>query len=189
MRPAGAVVVAAALAACSSAETPQQMQARIEKESAAFQQAVKAIESRWEGYIAAGHADSIAGLFTEKGREIPPNAPTAVGRAAVEALEASQMVGLETKVAITSEGALANGPIGVEHGTYGFEAKAKKGAPKGTPASLADHGSYLAHWHNVNGAWLIADLAYNSSWTAVPPKPAPARKAAAPAKKATTRKR
>ncbi|MSR07806.1 MAG: nuclear transport factor 2 family protein [Gemmatimonadetes bacterium] len=181
------LVALAALTACNSAETPQQAEARIEQESAAFQTAIKGIESRWEGFYAAGQPDSIANLFTEDGRDMPPNGPIHIGRAAIAADQASQAKAFDTKVAITSEGAWANGPIGIDRGTYGFEGKVKKGAPKGTPASIADHGTYLAHWHNVNGTWQVAALAYTSSWTATPPKPAPVKKA--PAKKPTTRRR
>ena len=192
----------AALAGCGSArETPEQAEARIAQESAAFKTALKGIENRWEAFSAAGQGDSIASLFMEDGRNNPPNEPAQVGRAAIAKAEAAQN-GLYTfSLSILSEDAAANGPIGVEHGTYGVEGKVKKGAPKGVPAKFSDHGNYLIHWHNVNGTWQVADLVFTSSQTTpmgaaimaavkkATPRPT-AKPAAKPAaRKPTTRRR
>jgi len=171
--------------ACAAApETPEQAQARIDQESAAFKAAIKGIESRWELAYANNQPDSIAVLFAERAQILGPNSPVVTGRAAIAADEANQMKAYDFTLGITSEQAIANGPIGIERGSYGVTGKAKKTAPKGTPPTMADHGSYLIHWHLVNGTWQVADLAFTSSWTATPPKPAPT-----PVKRTTTRRR
>ena len=118
----GAVV--ALLAACQTQETPQQMQARMSKESDAFRQAIAGTAKRWEGWIAAGQADSIASVFMEQGREMPPNAPAAVGRASIRQFEAQNAAMLDGKLTIKTEEALANGPLGIERGSFSFEGKA-----------------------------------------------------------------
>jgi len=175
------------LFACQPRETPQRAQDRMAKESDAFKQAIASIERRYEAWVAAGQADSIAATFTDQGREMPPGEPSVVGRAAIGKYEAQSASMLESKLTLRSEAAAASGPIGIERGAYIFEGKAKKGAPKGTPASFRDEGKYLVHWENVNGEWQIADQIWNSNapphamTAAAKPKPA--------AKKPTSKKK
>ena len=183
---AGAVV--ALLAACQTQETPQQMQARMGKESDAFKQAIAGTAKRWEGWIAAGQADSIASIFTEQGREMPPNAPAAVGRAGIRQFEAQNAAMVDGKLTLKIEEAIANGPLGVERGSFTFEGKAKPGAPKGMPATVSDEGKYLIHWHNVNGQWRVAELIWNSNKPMMMPPPAPVQKPAAAGKRAARKK-
>lgn len=151
----------ALLVACQSHETPQQAQARMEKESQAFTTAAASTAKRYAAWVAAGQADSIAAIFTEQGREMPPNEPAVVGRAAIKGYEARNAATFASKLAIRGESYMASGPLGVERGTYTFEGKAKPGAPKGVPPMITDEGKYLIHWHNVNGQWQIADMIWN----------------------------
>lgn len=185
------LVAIAALTACASPETPQQTQARIEQESAALKTIAGAIETRWEAFAAAGQADSIAGLFAENGRELPPNEPAVVGRAAIAKYEAQSISAFDGRLAIISGNVVANGPIGIESGTWGFEGKAKKGAPSGTPAKYIDGGNYVVHWHNNGGNWQIAELIHTTKQPTVmmAAMQAAAKKAAAAKKPATTRRR
>lgn len=161
------------LAACQPAETPQQMQARMDQESAAFKAAIEPLARRWEAWEAAGQADSFATAFTDGGREMPPNGPALVGAEAIRAYHA-QMASMGTFTSqITTETAVANGPLGVDRGKYRFTFKPNKGMENmGVPA--ADSGKYLVHWHQVDGSWKIADLIYNSDLPL--PTPAPARR-------------
>jgi len=184
---AGAVV--ALLAACQTQETPQQMQARMSKESDAFKQAIAGSARRWEGWIAAGQADSIANVFMEQGREMPPNAPAAVGRASIRQFEAQNAAMFDGKLTIKTEEALANGPLGIERGSFTFEGKAKPGAPKGMPATVSDEGKYLIHWHNVNGQWRVAELIWNSNKPMMMAPPAAQQKPAASRAKKTPRRK
>jgi ketosteroid isomerase-like protein len=165
----------ALLVACQAAETPQQAQARMEKESQAFTAAATATAKRYASWVAAGQADSIAGIFTEQGREMPPNEPAVVGRAAIKTYEARNAATFASKLAIRGESYMASGPLGVERGSYTFEGKAKPGAPKGVPSMINDEGKYLIHWHHVNGQWQIADMIWNGNrpmMTAAPKKSA-----------------
>jgi len=74
---------------------------------------------------------------------------------------------------ITQESVMANGPLGVDRGTYTFTFTPNKGMENmGVPP--ADTGKYLVHWHKVNGTWQIAELIYNSDLPL--PAPAPARR-------------
>jgi ketosteroid isomerase-like protein len=162
-------LAAALLAGCQSHETSQG--------GDALKAAVSPIAGRWEGWMAAGQADSIANVFTEQGREMPPNMPAVVGRVAIKAYEARNAAMFAAKLTIRPESFAASGPLGVERGSYTFEGKAKAGAPKGTPAAVSDEGKYLIHWSNVDGHWQVAELIWN------PNRPPMMGHAAAPAKK------
>ncbi len=177
---------AALLVACSSHESPKQAQARMEKETEAFTAAASATMKRFQGWLVAGHADSIASIFTEQGREMPPNQPAVIGRPAIKVYESQHGAMMTAKLTLRGESYMASGPLGVERGTYTFEGKAIPGAPKGTPASVHDEGKYLIHWHHVNGQWQVADMIWNSSRSMSPPAAA-TKKTAAPAKKSTSK--
>jgi hypothetical protein len=181
---------AALLVACSSHETPQQAQARMEKESQAFTAAASSTAKRYASWVGAGQADSIASIFTEQGREMPPNEPAVVGRVAIEVFEARNAATFASKLVIRGESYMASGPLGVERGSYTFVGKAKPRAPKGTPAMVNDEGKYLIHWHNVSGQWKMADMMWNSNRSIMPaPSSSKPKPAAHPAKKGTKKKK
>jgi ketosteroid isomerase-like protein len=152
------------------AETPQQAQARMDQETAGAKQAIATVERNYERYSNEGKADSIATLYTEQGRAMQPNGPALSGREAIRANEAQNMALFDSKLKITSENVVANGPIAIESGTYSFQATPKKDAPAGT-SPLNENGKFLTHWQQVNGQWLIAELAWNSNQPL--PEPAP----------------
>jgi ketosteroid isomerase-like protein len=177
MRTYGLLAVAAivGLAGCQPAETPQQMQARMDKETAAFKQYSTALEKRWEAWEANDQPDSIASIFTEDGRDMRPNAPAAVGRKAIRDADAQELGMGKFTLRITQESATANGPLAVDAGTYSFTFVPNKGMENmGVPP--ADTGKYLAHWQNVNGTWQVAALAYSSNRPLPMPTKAPAAK-------------
>ena len=177
------------LAACKAQESPKRAQARMEKETEAFTAAVSAISKRYQGWFAAGQADSIASMFTEQGREMPPNAPAVIGRPAIKVYEAKNAATFASKLVLRGESYMASGPLGIERGSFTFDAKAKPGAPKGVPPTIHDEGKYLIHWHHVNGQWQVADLIWNSSRSMAAASSATKKPAAKPAAKSTTTKK
>jgi len=187
MRKATWLSAAVLLTACQPHETPQQMQARMEKETEGFRTAAVAVAKRWEGYVTSSQGDSIATLFTEQGREMPPNEPAVVGRAAIARYETANDAVFAGKLAIAGEEYMANGPLAIERGSFTFSGKAKSGAPKGTPASVTDEGKYLIHWHNVNGQWQIAEVIWNSNKPLMMAAPAAAAKKPAAHPKTTAK--
>ena len=185
---------AALLVACQSHETPQQAQARMEKESEAFTAVAAPTARRYASWVAAGQADSIASIFTEQGREMPPNEPAVVGRAAIKVYEARNAATMAAKLTIRGESYMASGPLGIERGSYHFDGTAKPGAPRGMPSTVSDDGKYLIHWHNVNGQWLMADMMWNSNHSMMGAatsgkKKAATHNAAKPASKTKTKKK
>ncbi|MBI4420528.1 MAG: hypothetical protein HY560_06850 [Gemmatimonadetes bacterium] len=156
------VVAAASLAGCQVGESPQQMQARMDRESAAFRTTLEGMQRSYERWEAAGQVDSIASTYMEQGRSMPPNEPAAVGRAAIRQMAARNAALYDSKLTLKLESAMANGPLGVDRGSYALQLTPKRTAPRGTPA-VSDEGKYLVHWHQVNGQWLIADVIWNSN--------------------------
>ena len=179
---------AALLVACQSHETPQQAQARMEKESQAFTAVAASTAGRYASWVGAGQADSIASIFTEQGREMPPNEPAVIGRAAIKVYEIRNAATFASKLTIRGESYMASGPLGVERGSYTYSGSAKPGAPKGMPAMVNDDGKYLIHWHNVNGQWLMADMIWNSNHAMMAGMSGKKKPAAHTTAKATTSK-
>jgi ketosteroid isomerase-like protein len=157
------VVTAVLLSACQSQETPEQAQGRMAKETDSLRTVATAFATRWEGWVAAGQGDSIASVFADDGREMPPNAPAMVGHAAIAKFEGQNAAVFAERLAIHSDAFAADGPIGVERGSYTFEGKARPKARKGTPASINEDGKYVIYWRNQNGQWRIEDLIWNSN--------------------------
>lgn len=157
-----AVGVVALSLACQAAETDEQMHARMDRETATFRAAVEAEHLKYEQFEAASLADSVASLYTEDAVAAFANQPPAVGRQAIRdagaAFYALGTVGLD----IRSASAMANGPFGVERGTYVLTFTPGPNAPPGMAAMFPDSGSFLAHWRLVDGQWMIAGLVVNS---------------------------
>ena len=151
------------LAACKSQESPKQAQARMEKESEAFTAAVSAISKRYQAWFAAGQADSIANIFTEQGRQMPPNEPAVIGRPAIKVYEGRHAAVMVPKLSLRGESYMASGPLGVERGATRSTERPSPAHRRGMPATVHDEGKYLIHWHHVNGQWQIADMIWNSS--------------------------
>src|SRR5207244_786124 len=88
MRVVAIVAVAGlTLAACQpTAETPEQAQARIDTESAAAKRAIDSTNAEFVKHLGMGHADVLAGFYTEQAHAMPPNGPAAVGREAIKSL-------------------------------------------------------------------------------------------------------
>lgn len=170
------------LSGCAKLETPEQAQARMSREVAAARPVLDSIARRFERYTAANQPDSIAMLFTEQGAELPPNARPAVGRPAVQAVEAQLISQGATTLSISTDEVLVNGPLAVSRGGYTLDIKPGALSAPGMKA-VADTGKYLLHWHQIGGKWLIADLAWNSNL----PLPAPPAPAAKPKPKPRTR--
>lgn len=162
-----------AVAGCQPAETSAQMQARMDQESAELREYAMGVERRWEAWTAAGQADSFPTVFMEQGREMPANGKAVVGRQAIREHHAQQASMGTFNSRITQESVIANGPLGIDRGTYTFTFTPNRGMENmGLPP--ADTGKYLVHWHQVNGTWQIADLIYNSDLPL--PAPTPARR-------------
>ena len=113
----------------------------------------------FEKAVTAQDAAAIARLFTADGTEMPPNAPAAKGRAAIEAYHkafAQQFMNHGFSLAATET--KTSGDTGYEAGTYKQTLMAMKGG-----GMIEDKGKYLVVLKkDASGNWLLAYAMYNS---------------------------
>ena len=155
--------VAVLMAASASAQQPKAAaggdEAAIAKIRTAFQ-------------TAAGTQDgaAIAKLFAPDGAEMPPNAPAAKGRAAIEAFhKAFGQQYMMHGMTITSTELKVHGDSAHDVGTYKQTLMAMKGG-----GMSDDTGKYVVLLKkDASGAWWITQAIYNSD---LPPAGAPAAK-------------
>ena len=123
----------------------------------------------FEKAVTAQDAAAIARLFTADGTEMPPNAPAAKGRAAIEAYHKAlaqqfmnhgfSLAATDTKIA---------GDTAYEAGGYKQTLMAMKGG-----GMIEDQGKYLVVLKkDAGGNWLLAYAMYNSD----NPPPGPPKK-------------
>jgi ketosteroid isomerase-like protein len=155
-----------ALGACR--ESDERAEARMGRESDAFETAISILLVKYEQWEASGLADSVASLYTDNAHVAFAHQPPLYGRAAVRDYLAAFYASGRASLNLRSEDAVANGSLGVEHGTYVYHFTPGPDAPPGLAAMFPDSGSYLAHWHRVDGQWRIAELVVSSM---APPRP------------------
>ena len=165
-----AFALLAAAAACQpQAETAEQAMARMDTESAAAKTAIDSLAREFAMHFSAGHADVVANSFyAENATAMPPNAPMASGRAAIQAVLAEFMP-MKPQLTITPQSVSANGPVVIDRGVYSLTF-----TPPGATAPVTDTGKYLAEWRLMDGKWMMVNDIWNSD---LPPMPM-----AAPAK-------
>ena len=122
---------------------------------------------------AAGSQDgaALAKLYTADGVEMPPNAPAAKGRAAIEAFhKAFAQQWMMHGMTITATETKVTGDTAYDVGTYKQTLMALKGG-----GMVEDKGKYIVLLKkDASGAWLITHAMYNSDNP--PPAAAPAKK-------------
>jgi ketosteroid isomerase-like protein len=136
--------------------------ASVEEQSAAFRAEIEALQPRYEQWEAAGMWDSVLAIWTENAVAAFANQPILTGKTALRA-HAEQITSMGTpSLDLRTQSAMASGDLGVERGTYVFNLTLAAGAPAEMAAMFPDSGSYLQHWHRINGQWKIAELVVNS---------------------------
>jgi uncharacterized protein (TIGR02246 family) len=154
--------VVALMAASVSAQRP--------KAASGDEAAIVKIRTAFQ--TAAGTQDgaAIAKLFAPDGVEMPPNAPAAKGRAAIEAFhKAFGQQFMMHGMTIASTGLKVNGDAASDVGTYKQMLMVMKGG-----GMIDDTGKYVVLLKkDASGAWWITHAIYNSD---LPPAGAPAAK-------------
>jgi uncharacterized protein (TIGR02246 family) len=130
--------------------------------------AVGKVRSAYEKAAAAQDAAGLAKLFATDGVEMPPNAPAAKGRAAIEAYNkglAQQF--MMHGITITATDTQVHGDTAVDVGTYKQTLMSQKGG-----GMIDDKGKYVVVLKkDGSGTWLITHAIYNSDLP--PPGSAP----------------
>ena len=145
------------VAAC--AESPQRAQARIQQETEAARPFIQQQLGRYVRAAAMGSVDSMLLLYTEDAVLMPPNRPALANRDAVRAAFAA--VG-PYQVTFGTQSLVVNGDIAIERGIWQATM-----SPPGSGLAIARDGKYLAHWHKVDGQWLMAEHIWNDDYRPV----------------------
>lgn len=168
-------VTALLLPACQAGDKAGNNTAEVNAAAAANagadEQAIRGYVKRWLQLVQAKDAAAIAGLYTEDGAVMPPNAPIGKGRAAIQQTWASMMQTPGFALTFTPEQIVvsASGDMALDRGTYSLTV-----APHGT--AQKDTGKYVVVWRKVGKEWKAAADIFNSD---LPAKPAQAEANAA----------
>ena len=111
----------------------------------------------------AMNAKAIAALYTEDAVEMPPNAPSVKGRAAIQQMYEKNFKEAKTgNFAVTHVDSRSSGDVGYDVGTYRQTITPTGGT------EMKDTGKYIVVLKRVGGSWKVAHAIYNSD---LPPPP------------------
>ena len=140
------------------------------QQKGADEAAIAKLRAAYQTAAAAQDAAGMARLFAPDGVEMPPNAPAATGRAAIEAFHkgfAKQW--MMHGMTITPTATRVMGDAAYDIGTYKQQIMSNA-----TGAIVDDKGKYIVLLKKDRaGSWAISHAIYNSD---NPPPPAPAKK-------------
>jgi uncharacterized protein (TIGR02246 family) len=124
--------------------------------------AIGKVRSAYEKAAAAQDAAGMAKLFTADGVELPPNAPAAKGRAAIEAYhKAFAQQFMNHGITITATETKVAGDIAYDIGTYKQTLMPMKATSGG--GMVDDKGKYIVLLKkDASGNWAISHAIYNS---------------------------
>lgn len=137
------------LTACDQVRTDEAPPAAAQADVAAEEQAIRANVDRWLQLVRGKDAAGIAQIYTEDGALMPPNAPKAEGRAAIQQAWASMMAapGFDLTFAADKIVVSSSGDMALDRGTY---------------RAGEDVGKYVVVWRKVGGEWKAAVDIFNS---------------------------
>ena len=154
-------VAALLLTACQAGEKPANDAAEVNSTAAvdtgADEQAIRGQVARWLQLVKAKDAAGIAQLYTDDGAVMPPNAPIAKGRAAIQQTWASMMgtPGFELTFGPEQIIVSSSGDMALDRGTYRLTI-----APDGK--AQTDTGKYVVVWQKIGREWKVAADIFNS---------------------------
>src|SRR5262249_46292381 len=121
--------------------------------------AIAKARSAYQTAATTQDAAAIAKLYAPDGMEMPPNAPAAKGRAAIEAYHKSfSQQFMVHGLTITPTETHVHGDVAMDIGTYKQQLMANKGG-----GIIDDTGKYVVLLRkDASGAWLLTHVIYNS---------------------------
>ncbi|MBI1896504.1 MAG: SgcJ/EcaC family oxidoreductase [Acidobacteria bacterium] len=131
---------------------------------------VAKVRTAYQAAVIAKDAKAIAALYAEDGVEMPPNGPSAKGRAAIEKFNQGLFDQFNPKLAITPSDTKVSGDWAFDVGSYTQTLTPVKGG-----APIKDTGKYVVVLKRAGGQWWAAYAIYDSDLPPMPP-PAPVKK-------------
>jgi len=108
--------------------------------------AAQEVTARWTTAASSGNAGTVAALYTETARTMPPGGPAVSGRSDIESYWRTDLGDGSFKTTLTPTNAIVAGDILHVQGTYAVSGKG--GAPAG-------NGQYEQLWTRAGGQWQI----------------------------------
>ena len=165
------LLVVAVLCAC-------QTEARTDP--AAVRGVIDSLNTKLEGWYAAGQIDSVAAVFAEDAWQMPPNHAPLIGRDSVRSFWGNAVRGGRFEFDLQTAEVIAADSLAVERGRYMLKFTAGSGAPM---PSFEDRGNYVVVWRRErDGRWRIM---WDAPVSVLPPPGAPAAAAGAGSRPAT----
>jgi len=118
---------------------------------------IRELSRQWVEAVKTGDVDTIAGLYTEDGLIMPPDAPQGQGAEAVKAFwaEVAAMPKVSVTFAPTTVEVAEAGDMAYDIGTYQLSFEGDEGP-------VEDRGKYVVVWVKEGGAWRAAADIFNS---------------------------
>ncbi len=155
------IAVLGLLASCQTepAEQTGATEEAAAPDAAGVRSELEAISDRFEQALLAEDAATISTFYSEDAVALPPGAPRAEGRAAIQALFASwfEQIPAPEGFTLTADDVqlVGSGDIAYEIGTY----TSRGTSPEGE--AYDETGKYLVVWKNVDGEWMIVRDIWN----------------------------
>jgi len=132
--------------------------------------AIRETNKKWMELIVAKDAKAVSEIYAEDGEMLPPNAPKAKGREALQKGWEEMFKIPDVNLTFDTERFVfaKSGDLAVEVGTYKFAG-----------AGMTDTGKAVVTWIKKDGKWQVLTDMFSSD--APPPAPAPAPAATVPA--------
>ncbi len=154
------LLVSAGLCACRA-------ESRTDQE--AVRRVIDSVNTRLEGWYAAGQIDSVASVFAQDVWQMPPNSAPLVGRDSVRSFWANAVRWGRWKFDLQTADVVAVDSVAVERGRYRLKFTAGAQAPM---PSFEDRGNYVVLWRRErDGQWRIV---WDAPVSVLPPAGAPA---------------
>jgi uncharacterized protein (TIGR02246 family) len=137
---------------------------------AADESAIRDLDAQWSKTAAANDVDGTVSYYSDDASVLPPNAPIATGKQAIQAVWASLLrPGVSVSWQSTNVEVSRSGDLAYAMGVYQETLKNSRGKP------VTDHGKYVEVWKKqTDGKWkTVADI-FNSD---LPLSAPPGRKA------------
>jgi uncharacterized protein (TIGR02246 family) len=116
---------------------------------------IRSAEPRFMSAFNAGNADAVAAMYTDDAVLLTPNAPAAVGTAAIRGAFAA-VAAMHPALSFAPDRIVQSGDVAYEYGHYTM-----------TMGGNRDQGSYVTVWRRqANGDWKIVEDSVNSSMPA-----------------------
>lgn len=156
-----ATTVAALLVACASGKSTTTSTASgtvsTRVDTRADEQAIRDLDRRWIGAVAAKDTGFVARLYADQGAFMPPNAPKALGTSAIRSAWAGLfgMPNLSLTFEPTEIQVSQSGDIAYDIGAYHFGVDSPAGR-------VQDEGKYVVVWRKIGGQWRVVADIFNS---------------------------